>query len=137
MSTTRRTPRRRTGVAASRKGRSGSARGYRSSPRKRARTSARGPLGNIQMPQIELTDGQRREGTGLLLIVLAALMALAIVFSPGGGLTRVRGFLLDGVGLGWLAVVMILMAGGISMIRGRRAAGGRGSVRASRNPVGG
>src|SRR6202171_196390 len=135
MSTTRRTPRRRTGVAASRKGRSGSARGYRSSPRKRARTSARGPLGNIQMPQIELTDGQRREGTGLLLIVTAALMTLAIVFSPGAGLTRIRGFLRDGGVLGGLAVVMILTAGGISMIRGRRAAGDSGSDGASGNPV--
>jgi S-DNA-T family DNA segregation ATPase FtsK/SpoIIIE len=87
------------------------------------------------MPQIELTDGQRREGTGLLLIVLAALMALAIVFSPGAGLTRIRGYLLDAVGLGWLAVVMIMTTGGISMIRGRRAATDGGSVRASRNQV--
>src|ERR1700736_725791 len=135
MSTTRRTPRRRTGVAAPRKGRGGSARSYRSSPRKRGRTAARASPGKVRMPQIELTDGQRREGTGLLLIVVAALMSLAIVFSPGAGLTRIRGFLLDAVGLGWLAVVMILTAGGSSMIRGRRAAGDRGSVRASRNPV--
>src|SRR6202022_1043879 len=135
MSTTRRTPRRRTGVAASRKGRSSSARSYRGSPRKRGRTAAGGPLGKVRVPQIELTDGQRREGTGLLLIVIAALMTLAIVFSPGAGLTRIRGFLLDGVGLGWLAVVMILTAGGLSMIRGGRAAGDSGSVRASRNPV--
>ena len=135
MSTTRRTPRRRTGVAAPRKGRSGSARGYRASPRKRGRTATGGALGKVRVPQIELTDGQRREGTGLFLVVVAALMALAIVFSPGAGLTRVRGFLLDGVGLGWLAVVMIMTAGGISMISGRRAAGDTGSVRASRNQV--
>ena len=62
-------------------------------------------------------------------------MALAIVFSPGAGLTRVRGFLLDGVGLGWLAVVMIMMAGGVSMIGGRRASADAGTVRASRNQV--
>jgi DNA segregation ATPase FtsK/SpoIIIE-like protein len=71
----------------------------------------------------------------LLLIVLAALMALAIVFSPGAWLTRVRGFLLDSVGLGWLAVVMIMTAGGVSMIRGRRAPADGGTVRASRNQV--
>ena len=85
------------------------------------------------MPQIELTEGQRREGAGLLLVVLAALVALAIVFSPGAELTRVRGYLLDAVGLGWLAVVMIMMAGGVSMIRGRRAAGDGSRVTVSRN----
>jgi DNA segregation ATPase FtsK/SpoIIIE-like protein len=92
-------------------------------------------VSNVKLPQIELTEGQRREGTGLLLIVLAALMSLAIVFSPGAGLTRVRGFLLDSVGLGWLAVVMIMMAGGVSMIGGRRAPTEGATVRASRNPV--
>jgi DNA segregation ATPase FtsK/SpoIIIE-like protein len=89
----------------------------------------------VKLPQIELTEGQRREGTGLLLIVLAALMALAIVFSPGASLTRVRGFLLDSVGLGWLAVVMIMSAGGVSMIGGRSASTEGGTVRASRNQV--
>jgi DNA segregation ATPase FtsK/SpoIIIE-like protein len=102
-------------------------------PRKRGRAAS--AVASVKLPQIELTEGQRREGTGLLLIVVAALMALAIVFSPGGGLTRVRGFLLDSVGLGWLAVVMIMMAGGVSMIGGRRAAVDGTTVRASRNQV--
>jgi S-DNA-T family DNA segregation ATPase FtsK/SpoIIIE len=82
-----------------------------------------------------LTDGQRREGTGLLLIIVAALLTLSIVFSPGAGLTRMRGFLLDSVGLGWLAVVIIMAAGGVSMIGGRRAAVEGETVRASRNPM--
>jgi S-DNA-T family DNA segregation ATPase FtsK/SpoIIIE len=68
-----------------------------------------------------------------MLLVVASLFALAVVFSPGAGLSRLRGFLLDAVGLGWLAVVVILVAGGISMIGGRRSEEGDGSVRASRN----
>src|SRR6202165_5781161 len=133
MSTTRRSPRRRTTAAAPRKGRGSSARSHRPAPKKRGRTLSAVP--SVKLPQIELTEGQRREGTGLLLIVLAALMTLAIVFSPGGWLPRVRGFLLDSVGLGWLAVVMILTAGGVSMIGGRRAAAGGATVPASPNPV--
>ncbi len=70
-----------------------------------------------------------------MLIIVAALLTLSIVFSPGAGLTRVRGFLLDSVGLGWLAVVIIMAAGGISMIGGRRAAVEGETVRASRNPM--
>src|ERR1700716_3680005 len=134
MSTTRRSPRRRTTAAAPRKGRGSSARSHRPAPKKRGRALSAVP--SVKLPQIELTEGQRREGTGLLLIVLAALMSLAIVFSPGAGLTRVRGFLLDSVGLGWLAVVMIMMAGGVSMIGGRRAPAGGGAVRGRRNPRG-
>jgi hypothetical protein len=89
-------------------------------------------LPQARLPQIQLTDGQRREGTGLLLIIVAALITLSIVFSPGAGLTRVRGFLLDSVGLGWLAVVMIMAAGGVGMIGGRHAAVEGETVRASR-----
>jgi DNA segregation ATPase FtsK/SpoIIIE-like protein len=92
-------------------------------------------LPQARLPQIQLTDGQRREGTGLLLIIVAALITLSIVFSPGAGLTRVRGFLLDSVGLGWLAVVMIMAAGGVGMIGGRHAAVEGETVRASRNPM--
>jgi S-DNA-T family DNA segregation ATPase FtsK/SpoIIIE len=95
------------------------------------------------MPEIELTEPQRREGLGLLLIVVAALFALAIIFQPGAGLSRLRAFLLDAVGLGWLAIVLILVGGGVALISGRRglaATGGgtRGkeeSVRASRNQL--
>ncbi len=133
MSTTRRTPRRRTSRAAPRKGRSSPARTHR--PAAKTRTPARNAAPQARLPQIELTDGQRREGTGLLLIIVAALLTLSIVFSPGAGLTRVRGFLLDSVGLGWLAVVIIMAAGGISMIGGRRAAVDGETVRASRNPM--
>ena len=72
-------------------------RSHRPSSKRRGRSAS--AVSSVKLPQIELTEGQRREGTGLLLIVLAALMALAIVFSPGASLTRVRGFLLDSVGL--------------------------------------
>src|SRR3979411_404077 len=133
MSTTRRSPRRRTTAASPRKGRGSSARSHRPAPKKRGRALSAVP--SVKLPQIELTEGQRREGTGLLLIVLAALMALAIVFSPGAGLTRIRGYLLDAVGLGCRAVVIIMMTGGISMIRARRAGGDGAGVKASRNPV--
>ena len=68
-----------------------------------------------------------------MLLIVAALFALAVVFSPGAGLSRLRGFLLDAVGLGWLAVVVILVAGGLSMIGGRKTQEGETSVRASRN----
>ena len=68
-----------------------------------------------------------------MLLIVAALFALAVVFSPGAGLSRLRGFLLDAVGLGWLAVVIILVAGGLSMIGGRKRQEGEVSVRASRN----
>jgi S-DNA-T family DNA segregation ATPase FtsK/SpoIIIE len=87
----------------------------------------------VGLPHLELTDHQRREGFGLMLLIVAALFALAVVFSPGAGLSRLRGFLLDAVGLGWLALVLILVAGGLSMIGGRRAEEGEVSVRTSRN----
>ena len=72
------------------------------------------------------------------MIVLAALFALAIIFQPGAGLSSLRGFLLDAVGLGWVAIVLILVGGGIALISGRRgetAADRDESVRASRNQV--
>ncbi|HEV3231476.1 MAG TPA: DNA translocase FtsK 4TM domain-containing protein [Candidatus Dormibacteraeota bacterium] len=94
------------------------------------RPAARGPSLKLPAPQIKLTEGQRREGLGLLLVVLALIFTLAAVFAPGG-LGRVRTVLLDAVGLGWLAVVAILIAGGGAMIVGGPA--GEGGVRASRN----
>jgi hypothetical protein len=132
MSTTRRTSGRRNIRAAPRKGRGSPARTHRPA---RKRTPSQAALPHARLPHIELTDGQRREGTGLFLIIVAALVTLSIVFSPGAGLTRVRGFLLDAVGLGWLAVVMIMAAGGAGMITGRRAAVDGETVRASRNPM--
>ncbi|MGB2941141.1 MAG: DNA translocase FtsK 4TM domain-containing protein [Candidatus Dormiibacterota bacterium] len=68
-----------------------------------------------------------------MLLIVAALFALAVIFSPGAGLSRLRGFLLDAVGLGWLALVIILVAGGLSMISGRKLEEGETSVRTSRN----
>ena len=86
------------------------------------------------LPQIELTEGQRREGLGLALIVLAVLFAIALVFSPGALLTRLHTFLLDAFGLGCIAVVLILAGGGAGLIAGRRETGAEGgSVRTSRN----
>ena len=88
------------------------------------------------MPEVRLTEPQRREGLGLLLIVLAAIFALAIVFRPGAGLSSLRGFLLDAVGLGWVAIVLIMVGGGVALISGRRVAAAAdhdGTVRASRN----
>jgi S-DNA-T family DNA segregation ATPase FtsK/SpoIIIE len=95
------------------------------------------------MPEIQLTEPQRREGLGLLLIVVAALFALAIIFQPGAGLSSLRAFLLDAVGLGWLAIVLILVGGGVALISGRRGLappegatrGREDSVRASRNQL--
>src|SRR5258708_14201833 len=114
MSTTRRPPRRRTSRAAPRKGRSSPARTHR--PAAKTRANSRSAPPQARLPQIELTDGQRREGTGLLLIIVAALLTLSIVFSPGAGLTRVRGFLLDSVALRCLPVVIIIAASRIRMI---------------------
>ena len=68
--------------------------------------------------------------------MLAAIFALAIIFRPGAGLSSLRGFLLDTVGLGWVAIVVILVSGGVALISGRkvdRTADHEGTVRASRN----
>ena len=134
MSTTRRSNRRRPTFAARPKSRRSPARGKRAGART-ARSSASRVASQVRLPQLELTDPQRREGFGLLLLVVAALFALAVVFSPGAGLSRLRGFLLDAVGLGWIALVLILVAGGVAMISGRKAGDGEGSVRASRNQL--
>jgi len=58
---------------------------------------------------------------------------LSLVFSPGALLTRLHGFLFDAFGLGSVAVVLIVLAGGISLILGRRTGGGKDLTRASRN----
>ena len=99
----------------------------------RRRTTATKPLPTVKLPRVQLSEGQRREGLGLLLLVVALLFALSVVFSPGAGLNRLRGFLLDAVGYGWVPVVLILGAGGAEMIVGKPAREGSGSVRASRN----
>ncbi|MFN2466420.1 MAG: DNA translocase FtsK 4TM domain-containing protein [Candidatus Dormibacteria bacterium] len=137
MSTTRRRTRRSPAPAAARKGRSGTSRARRAPARPRGRAT---PARSIRLPEIELTEPQRREGLGLLLIVVAALFALAIIFRPGAGLSSLRLFLLDAVGLGWVAIVLILVGGGIALISGRRGApptapGKDESVRASRNQL--
>jgi S-DNA-T family DNA segregation ATPase FtsK/SpoIIIE len=136
MSTTRRRTRR-TPSPAPRKGPRGTSRTRRRTPA-RSRATHSSPARNLRLPEIELTEPQRREGLGLLLIVVAALFALAIIFRPGAGLSSLRGFLLDAVGLGWVAIVLILVSGGIALINGRGGAPATstdGSVRASRNQV--
>jgi S-DNA-T family DNA segregation ATPase FtsK/SpoIIIE len=136
MSTTRRRTRR-TPAPAPRKGSRGASRTRR--PPGRSRTAHAAPARTLHLPQIELTEPQRREGLGLLLIVLAALFALAIIFRPGAGLSSLRSFLLDAVGLGWVAIVLILVGGGVALISGRHdiptASAKEDSVRASRNQV--
>ncbi|MGI8607809.1 MAG: DNA translocase FtsK [Candidatus Dormibacteria bacterium] len=124
MSTTRRRTRRTPAPAAARKGTRGGSRARRPTPRSRSTHSS--PIRTLKLPQVELTEPQRREGLGLLLIVAAALFALAIIFRPGAGLSSLRGLLLDAVGLGWVAVVLIMIGGGVALIRPRE-------VRASRN----
>ncbi|MFN2462563.1 MAG: hypothetical protein ABR573_01505, partial [Candidatus Dormibacteria bacterium] len=136
MSTTRRRTRRTPAPAAPRKGSRGGSRTRRPAARARS-TKSRTPR-TLRIPEIQLTEPQRREGLGLLLIVLAAIFALAILFRPGAGLVSLRGFLLDAVGLGWVAIVLIMVGGGIALIGGRSvgAAEAEGeTVRASRNQV--
>ena len=134
MSTTRRRTRRTPPPAAPRKGPRGGSRARRAPARRR--TTNPSPLRAIRLPQIELTEPQRREGLGLFLIVAAAIFALAIIFRPGAGLRSLRGFLLDAVGLGWIAVVLIMISGGVALIRARHGAPGENeSVRASRNQL--
>jgi S-DNA-T family DNA segregation ATPase FtsK/SpoIIIE len=133
MSTTRRRTRRTPAPAAPRKGSRGGSRTRRPASRSHAARAA--PPGRLKLPEVQLTEPQRREGLGLLLIVLATIFTLAIIFRPGAGLSSLRGFLLDAVGLGWVAIVLIMASGGVALIRGRASSGedGDGTVRASRN----
>ncbi|MDP9325308.1 MAG: DNA translocase FtsK 4TM domain-containing protein, partial [Candidatus Dormibacteraeota bacterium] len=133
MSTSRRSTRRRPPFAAPRKSRRAPTRRKPSARGRSAAGVAKKADGQVGLPHLELTDHQRREGFGLMLLIVAALFALAVIFSPGAGLSRLRGFLLDAVGLGWLALVIILVAGGLSMISGRKLEEGETSVRTSRN----
>jgi S-DNA-T family DNA segregation ATPase FtsK/SpoIIIE len=82
---------------------------------------------------VRLTEGQRREGLGLLLVVLALIFGLAVLFSPSAGMARLHVVLQDAVGLGWVAVVAILIAGGGAMILDLGVPAGEGGVHASRN----
>jgi S-DNA-T family DNA segregation ATPase FtsK/SpoIIIE len=117
----------------SRRGSKARARRPRPRPRNRNAARALGALRNVPVPQLELTEPQQREGLGLGLVVVALLFALSLVFSPGAMLTRVHGFLFDAFGLGSIAVVLIVLAGGVSMILGRREVDGKDSMRVSRN----
>src|SRR5258708_8104954 len=89
MSTTRRTPRRRTSRAAPRKSRSSPARTHR--PAAKTRANSRSAPPQARLPQIELTDGQRREGAGPVLVLVSPLLSLSTLFSPRPGLPRGRG----------------------------------------------
>src|SRR5258708_1917530 len=133
MPATRPTPRRRTNSTMPRRSTRGASRKHRPAPR--GRSSKRTSSASLpKLPQIELTEGQRREGTGLLLVVLALLFTLAIAFSPGAGLTSLRNFLLRAVGLGWVAIVLIMLTSGVEMITGWGSSA-QDTVKASRNQV--
>jgi len=134
MSSTRRRTSRTPAPATARKGTRGSSRARRAPARRR--TTSRSPRWAVKLPQVELTEPQRREGLGLFLIVAAAIFALAIIFRPGAGLSSLRRFLLDAVGLGWIAVVLIMTSGGVALIRAPRGMAGQNEpVRVSRNQV--
>ena len=49
-------------------------RSHRPSSKRRGRGAS--AVSSVKLPQIELTEGQRREGTGLLLIVLPWLQLI-------------------------------------------------------------